>query len=264
MHPGRLYLFTVPKAGTYFLAGLMSWLGWHDSGWHVAERFVLHTHDTDLSTNARDPLVVRREQPYAKTLELLPAGHLCFGHMNPMLFPAPHPAEMAVVACRRRPRDVLLAEFVDFRFRREDHLVEFVSRRRIADDREAFAVYMRDHAPVIADILGTLVTYRALRGTRYWAGTRTLAPYAEVAFEDLMGPAPLPALRCLATLCGVTADDARLLQILQAAKAADYKTKSEGLDLPFERDWLWTAEAEAQYRRHGIAELSTLLGYPEL
>ena len=26
MHTGKLYLFTVPKAGTYFLAGLMSWL----------------------------------------------------------------------------------------------------------------------------------------------------------------------------------------------------------------------------------------------
>lgn len=264
MHPGRLYLFTVPKSGTYFLAGLMSWLGWHDSGWHMAERFVLHTHDTDLATNARDPLLVRHEQPYAKTLDLLPAGQLCFGHMNPMLFPAPHAAEVAVLACRRRPRELLVAEFIDFRFRREDHLVEFVSRRRIADDREAFAVYMRDHAPVIADILGTMVTYRALRGTRCWTATRTLAPYVECSFEELMGDAPLPALRRLADFCGVTADDARLLQILQAARSADNKTKTAGLSLPIPRDALWTAEAEAQYRRHGFAELSTLLGYPEL
>lgn len=264
MHAGKLYIFTVPKAGTYFLAGLMSWLGWHDSGWHVAERFVLHTHETDLANNARDPLLVRREQPYATTLDLLPAGHLCFGHMNPMLFPAPHPAEVAVLACRRRPRDVLLAEFIDFRFRREDHLVDFVSRRRIADDREAFAVYMRDHAPVIADILATVVTYRALRGTPTWTGTRRLAPYLEVAFEDLMGATPLPTLRRLADCCGVSADDAKLLQILAAAKAADNKTKSAGLALPFERASLWTAEAEAQYRRHGLPQLSTLLGYPEL
>ena len=264
MHAGRLYVFTIPKAGTYFLAGLMGWFGWHDSGWHVAERFVLETHGTDLATNARNPLAVRREQLHTVTLDRLPAGHLCFGHMNPMLFQQPHAGEVAVLACRRRPRDVLVSEFIDFRFRREDELVEFVSRRRIADDREAFAVYMRDHAPVIADICATLVAYRALRGTGYWTRTRPLAPYVEVAFEDLMGADPLPALRRLAESCGVRAGNDRLLQVLQAAKQAENKTKSVGLELPIARQALWTPDAEASWRRHGFPELSTLLGYAEL
>jgi hypothetical protein len=264
MHPGRLYIFTLPKAGTYFLAGLMGWFGWHDSGWHLEERLVLETHEADLATNARNPLAVRREQLHTVTLDRLPAGHLCFGHMNPMLFQQPHGSDVAVLACRRRPRDVLVSEFIDSRFRREDDRVEFVSRRRIADDREAFAVYLRDHGAVIADICATMVAYRALRGTGYWTRTRRLAPYVEVAFDELMGPDPLPALRRLADSCGVRAGDDRLLQVLQAAKRAENKTKTVGMELPFARNELWTADAEAGWRRHGFAELSTLLGYPEL
>lgn len=264
MHDHKLYVFTVPKAGTYFLAGLMSWFGWQDSGWHMAERFVLETHRADLTTNARNPLAVRIAQPYMETLDKLPKGQMCFGHMNPMLFAAPHAAEVAIVACRRRLRDVLVAEFIDFRFRREDKWVGQFSPKAIPDDREAFAAYVRLHGPVIADIAGTFITHRALRQTPYWAGTRRLASYVEVAFEDLMGEDPLPAVRALAASCGVSAPDGRLLDILQTAKAAENKTKATTLALPFERAELWTAQAEAAYREHGFPHLSTLLGYPEI
>jgi hypothetical protein len=169
-----------------------------------------------------------------------------------------------VLGCRRRVRDVLVAEFIDFRFRRQDPGVQYVSTAAIPDHRRAFEVYLEQHGQVIADIVGTFITHRNLRQTPYWAGTRVLAPYVEVAFEDLMGPEPLPAMRALAASCSVSADDARLLQILQAALGAENKTKTASLELPFERAELWTGEAEHQYRRHGFPLLSTLLGYPEV
>ena len=77
-------------------------------------------------------------------------------------------------------------------------------------------------------------------------------------------PDPLPALRRLAESCGVRAGNDRLLQVLQAAKQAENKTKSVGLELPIARQALWTPDAEASWRRHGFPELSTLLGYAEL
>ena len=54
-------------------------------------------------------------------------------------------------------------------------------------------------------IVGTFITYRQLRQCASWVDTRTLAPYLELAFEDLMGDDPLPTLQRLARQCGVTA-----------------------------------------------------------
>ena len=74
--PKKLYVFTIPKAGTYFLAGLVSRLGWADSGWHLAERHVLETHRADVATNAKNPFAVRVDKPYSQTLDELPTGAL--------------------------------------------------------------------------------------------------------------------------------------------------------------------------------------------
>lgn len=259
----KLYLFTLPKSGTYFLAELMSRLGWYHSGIHLGEDHYLDTQAQDLAANASNPSAVRRLQPYAKTLAELPNGALCFGHMTPMYFHRPHLHEVAVVACRRRPREALVSEFLDFRFRRHDELVRWVHPSTVADHREAFVLYLKQHGPVAADIIGTYIAYRQLRQASYYTRTRQMGEYLDLQFEVLMGPEPLPALRAIAQTFGQQLDDATLADLLARAKAADNKTKAVGQAFPIGRQALWTPEAEAEYQRQGFPELSTLLGYAD-
>ena len=105
----KLYIFTIPKAGTYFLAELMSRLGWVDSGLHIAEDHYLDNKRQPMAIAASLALSTEHQRPYYQSLEQVRAGQLCFGHMNPMLFFRPHPGDFAVLGCRRRLRDVLAA-----------------------------------------------------------------------------------------------------------------------------------------------------------
>lgn len=260
----KLYIFTIPKAGSYFLAELMSRLGWENSGLHVAEDHVLDVKQTDLTDAARDPHSTTRWQSFYQSLESVQDGGLCFGHMNPMHFYGPHPSEFAVVGCRRQLRKVLVAEFIDFRFRRQDHLVQWVSRDTIADDRQAFAEYMDRHGPIIAHIAATYIAYRDLRSAAYYTRAAKLGAYVDLSFEALMGPYPQPELRKLAWTLSLHKSDAELMDILQQAKTADNKTKSVDEALPIDRNTIWdNAQALATYERLGLEELSVRLGYPQ-
>lgn len=262
MRARKLYIFTLPKAGTYFLAQLLSRMGWYDSGIHLAEDHYLDTHRQDLQSARCRPLDVMRTQSYDLTLRALPYGALCFGHMNPMYFARPHLSEVAVLACRRHPREALVAEFIDFRFRRDEDWVRWVHPSRIPDDRLAFAEYLRQHGRVIADIVATYIAYRQLRQTDFYTGTREMGEYVDLRFEDLMGPAPLPAMRSIAQTFGQRLDDATLIDILTGARGAENKTKSVGESIAVDRAALWTPQAEAAYQTHGFPRLAELLGYP--
>ncbi|NDY89915.1 hypothetical protein [Ideonella livida] len=262
MKASKLYVFTLPKAGTYFLAELASRLGWYHSGIHLGEDHYLDTAAQSLAENAHNPSAVRRQQPFTRTLAELPAGALCVGHMPPLYFNRPHQAEVAVLACRRHPREALVSEFIDFRFRRDDELVRWIHPRTVPDHLAAFTLYLRQHGPVMADIVATWVAYHQLRQSSWYVRTRPIGEYAAVDFETLMGADPLPALRTIARAFGQRLDDANLLDLHARAKAADNKTKAVGQRFPIPREALWTPQAEAAYQDLGMPELARLLGYP--
>lgn len=260
----KLYVFTIPKSGTYFLAELLSRLGWRNSHMHIAEAHYLDNKDVDVKAIARDPLLTLNKAPFNDSLGMVENGALCYGHMNPMHFYGPHRSDFAVVGCRRHLREVLVAEFIDFRFRREDHLVQWISREAVADDFDAFAAYMERHGPIIAHIAATYIAYRDLRAQGYYNRAAKLAPYVDLSFEGLMGPYPLVELRKLARGMSLPHGDDELLDVLEQAKNAENKTKSVGETIAVDRAALWDAPGVAQaYDALGLPELAARLGYPQ-
>ena len=261
MQSGKLYIYTIPKAGTYFLAKLASKMGWKDTGIHVAGDHVLDTHRVDLKTAAEYPTRTRAKQWLPVTLKSIKKGELCFGHISPIFFLPRFQAAFTILACKRRLKDALVAEFVDLRFRRKD--APDLSRVKFSDDRAAFVHYLETKAAGMRGIAGAFLAHVAVRQLDYFAGTRKLGDYLEISFEDLFGAAPLPTVRKIAEAFGLNWSDDKLLSIYTEACQEDNKTKSTAEELPLDREALWTPEAEELYRSMGFPRLEGLLGYAE-
>ena len=257
----KIYIFTLPKAGTYFLADLISRFGFINSGRHIAVNHYVDNRHADLERAARRPCDFIVRQSYIDSLTEVPESGLCYGHTSPMIFPPYISRQFVVVACRRNPRDILISEFIDFRFRRED--VEWITQDAIADHKLAFIEYLRINGPVIASIIADYVAYRALRSASYYISTRSLGAYLDITYESIFS-APLESMRAISNCLGCDFDDDKLISIFESAASAENKTKTIGQQFPVARGDLWTDEAERQYRKLNFPLLTSLLGYPEL
>lgn len=240
----KIYIDTIPKAGTYFTAAFLSELGFTDTGLHVGQEEVLRTADFDARINAERPTKTAEKRAYAEVIRGLKEGELAFGHYPVALHPLRFPG-VFFVCCYRHPRKTLVSEFIDFRFRRKD--IGWISPRRIADDQEAFRAYMERHAA------RHLSAMRALLGVSWLMRVRapgfTRRRYAFCNFDDLLTDSAVA--RNLAAAVG--ADPERAPAALEAAKAAETKTKAT--DIAVNRAALWTPEAERLYAASGAERL---------
>lgn len=233
----KIYIYTIPKAGTYFLADFIARLGFNNTGWHVNRGSFLNTARFDVETNARFPSKAMEKQGFQKTLGLMNDGDIAFGH-----FPVPLMAwlfpEFTFVCSYRHPRETLMSEFIDFRFRRAD--VPWVSREKVADDREAFALFLAKHGPNHMAVFSQMLAVSLLRNEPL---CRRFQPsqFHIVNFSSLLkDPGEATAL---AEALGRPAEAAAAA--LQATKEAETKTKATGLDI--DRAALWSDAAEEFY-----------------
>jgi hypothetical protein len=259
--PGCVYIYTIPKSGTYLMSAFVHALGWANSGWHVELGHVLRTLEHDPQANRERPSQSRVPGSYLHSLRALPEGQHAFGHVNPLYVPTLMLRDKGyrMLAVRRHPREVLVSEFVDFRHRRRD--VEWVSEARVPDHATAFGLYLRQHGPVVRNIcqqylllqqVHALADYEALCG-----GPRVLFMDIAAFLDDTSGPDT--ACRIADFLgSGLAADEVARLRT--QALAADNKTKATGLALPYAREALWTPEAEAAYAALGFDDLARRLG----
>lgn len=235
----RLYIYTIPKAGTYFLADFFSRIGFNNTGFHVARNFVLNTRKLDLGTNARLPEEARENQLFTITLQRMRDGDAAFGHFPLPLLGWTYP-DFQHVCAYRHPRKTLMSEFVDFRFRRED--VPWLTRSAVAGDAEAFCTYLERHGPAHMSIFAEMIGSSLLRNeplfTRHSPGL-----YYMLNFDRLLED-PEEAAR-LATAFGASARDGRAAR--EATLQAETKTKTTGLDI--DRAALWSPRAENLYRK---------------
>lgn len=235
----KLYIYTIPKAGTYFLADFFSRIGFRNTGFHVARNFVLNTGKLDLGTNARLPELAREDQLFTDTLAQMADNDAAFGHFPLPLLGWTFP-EFAHVCAYRHPRKTLMSEFIDFRFRRAD--VPWLTRSAVADDAEAFCTYLETHGPIHMSIFGEMIGSCLLRSeplfTRHNPGL-----YHMLNFDRLLED-PEEAAR-LAEAFGASAKRGRKAR--EETLQAETKTKTTGLDI--DRAALWTRRAEKLYRR---------------
>jgi hypothetical protein len=235
----KVYIYTIPKAGTYFLADFVSRLGYRDTGYHVSQNKVLDTAKFDMDTNARFPSRSMVRQSFMKTLKGLQDGDLAFGH-----FPVPMMAWMFpdffFICAYRHPRKTLMSEFIDFRFRRED--VRWLSQNEIADDQDAFVAYLERHGEVHMSIFSQMLGISLLRQEPLCSRFQT-DRFHMLNFDAMLKGND--AAQDLAARLGVGAEEA--VRALEATKAAETKTKATGLEI--DRDALWSDKAEVAYAR---------------
>lgn len=235
----KVYIYTIPKAGTYFLADFVTRLGFRNTGFHVSQSEFLNTHKLDHETNIKYPVRAIEKQFFVKTLRGLSDLDLAFGHfpvpLMSMLFPG-----FFFVCSYRHPRTTLVAEFVDFRFRRAD--VKRLNRERIPDDRSAFCAYLENEGPghinIFAKMIGvTLLAnealYQAADGHRFHV----------LNFDELLKD-PTVAIN-LASALGVDAE--RAIAALDETRSAETKTKATGLAI--DREAFWSDRAEEIYHK---------------
>lgn len=255
--PGQcLYIYTLPKAGTYLLASLCEDFGVSNSGCHINFASFLDTLAHPAETNRHYPSATRKSQQYIKTFKQC-AGKLAFGHLSPSFLPPGVFHATQVIAAYRDPLEILVSEYNDFRFIRHD--VKFCSRDNEPNDAIAFGLYLRRQGPVIRDIMIEMGRYLDCYAQSIYALKYHGSAPLVINFNNLRDPAYLDWLNYLFArflpLSGV-----RFETMLNSTYSKPTKTKSDGYC--FEIDTLWSPENKAlikplrlkKLHRHLIAQ----------
>lgn len=151
-----LYIYTVPKAGTYLLSSLCETYDIANSGYHIGFGGYLDTRSFSARINRTRPSLTRINQQYIKTFKQI-TGQLAFGHLSPSFLPPGVFHTIQVITSYRDPYEVLISEFNDFRFIRKD--VKFCSTEVEPDDVIAFSLYLQRQAVIIHDIMIEMSRY---------------------------------------------------------------------------------------------------------
>lgn len=236
-----IYIYSLPKAGTYFFAAFLKELGFEDTGLHIDRVSYLDTHTQPIEVNARRPSAAKVRSFFVPVVRALKPRQVAFGH-----FPLPMHykilAEDGLYVCAYRdPRRTLVSEFIDFRFRRED--VRWLSSAAVADDQEAFVLFLKKHG-----LTAHLSIFREIVLLRSIVLSPLGPPVLQkntffVNFDEIRADpdAALP----LAAFVGAQLEPAEVRERLSLALAADTKTRAT--DVAIDRAAFWTPEAEALY-----------------
>lgn len=234
-----LYIYTLPKAGTYLLASLCESFGISNSGFHIGFTGYLDTLSHPAETNRHRPSATRASQQYIKTFKQC-AGQLAFGHLSPSFLPPGVFHATQVIAAYRDPLDTLVSEYNDFRFIRRD--VKFCSQQTEPDDVLAFGLYLQRQGPVIRDIMIEMGRYldcfsQPLYAQKYYDSVPLLINFSRLRDPDY--------LLWLNHLFARFLPDAGMSfeATLQATYDKPTKTKSTGYG--FEVDALWSPTNQA-------------------
>lgn len=242
----KVYVYTLPKAGTYFIAEFLTQLGFGNSGLHVSLTKTLRTNDFDAETNAQYPSKTSVAQPFIRSLREVKMGETAFGHLPVPLF-APNFGAYLFICAYRHPRKTLVSEFIDFRFRRKD--VEWVSPETIPNDQEAFATYMERHGRNHLSIMTSLMAVSALVNEPMFEDQYPPERFFFVNFDDLRH---VPSVS--EGLCAfLQRDRSMAAKTLEATLNADTKTKAT--DITVDRDALWSDKAEEFYDFYGVERM---------
>jgi hypothetical protein len=258
----RVYIYTVPKAGTYLASAFVHRLGWSSSGWHIEQERLLQTLDVDAHDNRVFPSKASVDMPFMTSLRSLRPGQHAFGHFCPLFVPFTtlQNFDFRILCFHRHPRETLVSEFIDFRCRRRD--VEWLGEAAVADFREAFVLYLNRHGPIVQKVFTELLLFMKTSRSPEYAGLAGGDRVLLVGFRRFLSPdtGPRVALR-IARFLGHDGRAAEVADWRTEALAADNKTKATDLALPCPRDALWTPAAETAYAALGFDDIAHRLGY---
>lgn len=248
----KYYIYTVPKAGTYFMAELFEQLGLLNSGWHLDVFFYLDTKAHNMSTNTKTPTATEVHFNYVNRMRKIKDNQFCFGHLAPTYFPLPISRNTAVIFCFRDPKEVVVSEFIDFRFRRTD--IPSISRKKIPDDKAAFEAYLKNRGPGIRNEFINILLYNKVTN---------MSEYQELIAHNCIIKVDFADMRNLTSGINKTKEIVKTLKIkaevtealYQRVLDADTKTNSKDVDSQIDRESLWTPKAKENYKALNLEEI---------
>jgi len=230
-----LYIYTLPKAGTYLLSSLCEEFGISNSGFHIGFTGYLDTLAHPPDVNRHRPSATRAAQQYIKTFKQC-AGQLAFGHLSPSFLPPGVFHATQVVTAYRDPFEVLISEYNDFRFIRKD--VKFCSRDAEPNDVLAFGIYLERQAPVIRDILIEMGRYLDCFSEILYAPKYKHSLPLLVNFNRLNDP---NYLLWLDQLFSRFLPNSRMTFVSALEKTFDKQTKTKSSGYSFDTETLWNS-----------------------
>ena len=245
-----VYIYTIPKSGTYFFAAMLELLGLENTGIHIMKEHYLDTKRFDLNVNSKYPSRTLVKQDYRKTIRSLSENQIAFGHYPLPMIPFSSQRHTKFLCAYRHPRETLVSEYIDFRFRRKD--IPWISPEKIPNHKKAFIRFMRRHGVThhydsikyfvyTAQYLHSPIGYRKRRKTQFYNFDKTLIdPQESNKISKFIGK-PIEINRAAA--------------FLEALKSTETKTKVN--DIKIDRQSLWTAKAEELYHERGFDRLIT-------
>lgn len=237
----KIYVYSIPKSGTYFIADFLGRVGFTNTGYHVMANYFLDTHSVDLAVNASTPAAVMKSASFVQTLRLVPPRGVAFGH-----FPAPYLPDLipryTFICAYRHPRKTLLSEFVDFRFRRTD--IDWLASDAVISDQDAFCLYLERHGPSHMRIFSEMLGVATLVQDELFVHMDPQR-FHFVNFDHVL--ADSKAMTQLGRRLGVSADDARRAY----AETLSAETKTKATNIGIDRNALWSPAAERAYRDLG-------------
>ncbi|HXQ24672.1 MAG TPA: sulfotransferase domain-containing protein [Candidatus Acidoferrales bacterium] len=249
----RVFLTTIPKAGTYMMAKLLPRLGVADCGVHVMRHGVVDHRFAPEQLRRHYPSAVGRPIALDDSIRLIAAGQFAFGHIGVCnaeiraLF-----ADFKIVMMYRNLRDAY-ASFVRYYLE--------IRRDTIAVHRAS--LFHRDLQSLIAWDLDREGPYRLI-GFREVCAWRREPNVLALRYEDMVGDfgreRQMEVMRELRKFLGADVDDATLADVLDTVIGQPTVTKTERRTTASEH---WTPELERMYRRIGFPDLNRELGYDE-
>jgi len=249
----RVFLTTIPKAGTYMMAKMLPRLGVADCGIHVLRQGVVDHRFAPERLRRHFPSALSRSIEMADALRLIAPGQFAFGHLGlkdgdvrALL------ADFKVVLMIRDLRDVYVSLLRFFREIRRD--------MPALDKASLFLPELKD---LVAWDLEEEGPYRLI-GFRHLAAWRGEPNVHTLRYEEVVGDAgserQMEVMRGLRDFLGSPAGDRALADILATVVGQPTMTKTESRTLAAEH---WDDEVERLYRRVGFPALNRELGYEE-
>lgn len=229
-----ILLTTIPKAGTYFFAEVLSALGAQNRHLHVAKDFaenlLLYGDDVNKTTPSKAKVPLKLSQ----ALYTVQPGEFVFGHIAQALVEDFFLKRFAIVYAHRDHKEAMQAEFHWFREIRKDMQPEFTQYSHLSAE-DHFIKYLEIFGPTRVKLFNFLdlwkandsvfvVDFNKFRGDKDYAleKVQELAKHIEMPIEE-----------------------SKAKQVLDSCFNKDTKTKVK-------RDKsinLWTDEANAIYEK---------------
>ncbi len=249
----RVFLTTIPKAGTYMMAKMLPRFGVADCGVHVMQHGIVDHRFAPERLRRHYPAAVGLPIELNDAIRLIAPGQFAFGHVGlrnaemRALF-----ADFKIVMMYRNLRDVYAS------------LIRYSQEiRQDTDSVHQAALFHADLQSLLAWDLDREGPHRLI-GFRHLSAWRQEPNVLALRYEDVVGDfgreRQMEVMRELRAFLSADVGDAGLADILNTVIGQPTVTKTERRTVATEH---WTEEVERLFQRIGFPDLNRELGYDE-